>query len=423
MRLLILFYLITLTALAQTDFNSLWQDIKDNSHQIKSYEQELKLKELEKERAQRHWLPKLNLGYSNFQTNDPGGVFFNNLGQGAIENSDFSPANLNNPDTEQFSFTKVQIILPLYEGSMKHNKDKMQNKLYEAQKYQLVADLNTEYTQALNDYVSIDRIKSTQIELNKIEKQLKRVIKNYTFGSKNNPLGRSGLLGLKGVQQRLIVTNSNLTSDVKHRLRILSFKANKDINNTKKINDIVAYLNNLLQSKSETKSTRLKANEMKLEAFKLAPDMETARFLPQVNLFAEQNIYQGDRDDNQTQTIGIALRWSLFDSDNYGRKSEALQRVRAQSQKLKHARLQERAYKESLKNTKENLEQSLKNTYENSDLLAEQATLTFNLYRRGKVNALQLAEILNRKIDLEINKLQLENMYLQTVLKNYEINN
>jgi hypothetical protein len=423
MKTLLFFTLTTSFALAQVSFDKVWNDIKNKSHNIKSFEQDLKLKELEKERSKRHWLPKLNLGYSNFQTNDPGSVFFNNLGQGAIENSDFSPNTLNNPDTERFSFTKLQIVLPIYEGNVKNNQNKMQNKLYEAEKHQLQANLNSEYAQALNDYVTIARIQYVQQELNNIEKRLNGVLQKYTFGSKNNPLGRSGLLGLKGVKQRLVVTKNNLNSDQEHRLKILSYKSQTPINEITSIDNIISYLDTKLPAKSTLKSTNLKANELKLEAYQLAPDMETARFLPQVNLFAEQNMYQGDRDDNQTQTIGIALRWSLFDPDNYGRKAEALQKVRVQSQKLKNARLQESTYRESLLMSKKKLEQSLKETYTSSNLLNEQATLTFNLYQRGKVNALQLAEILNRRIDLEINKLQLETMYLQTSLKNYEINN
>ena len=415
---------ITSSAFAQMSFEDVWKNIEEKSQNLKSHEAQIELTKLEKERANRHWLPNVKMGASIFNTNDPGGVFFNNLGQGAIAQADFNPDTLNNPDTEQFSYGQITVELPLYEGGMRAGASKLREQMYKATQTEYVYHKNTEYTQSLSDYVTIARINHTNSQLKDIKGQLKTLIEKYSLGSKKNPVGRSGLLGLKSVLKRIDVTEKGLSADKEHRLEILSYKSQMTVEKLYQIGNLRTYLiKHLKQNNSAEDSSLLKANKLKVKALSYTKEMEQARYLPRVALFASQNKYQGNRDDNSTQTIGVSVQWALFDPDNYGRKAEASQRIVAKLRALEEGARKEAAYKSSLKKSLSKLNDALEDVDTSAKYLAEQVKLSFGLYKRGSMNALQLAEVLNRRIDLEVNKLNLEQKLIDVSTKQYLLSN
>ncbi len=421
---LITITLFTHNVYAEISFQDLWKQIQSKSEYLKSQEAQIELSKLEKERANRHWLPNVKMGASIFNTNDPGGVFFNNLGQGAITQKDFDVNTLNNPGTEQYTYGQITVELPLYEGGMKAGASKMFDDMYKASKTEFSYHKSNEYTSSLNDYVTIARIKYTQSQLTEVKDQLKNLIDKYSLGSKKNPVGRSGLLGLKSVLKRIDVTQQGLTADKEHRIEILSYKSQSNLSQIESIKDVKKYLKRHLNiDYSKDESSLLKANKLKVKALGSTVNMEKARYLPRVALFATQNQYHGNRDDNSTQYIGVSLQWALFDPDNYGRKAEASQRVVAKQRALEEGARKEAAYKNSLKKSLLRLENALTDVDKSADYLAEQVTLSFGLYKRGSLNALQLAEVLNRRIDLEVNKLNLEQKLIQASTQQYLLYN
>ena len=61
---------------------------------------------------------------------------------------------------------------------------------------------------------------------------------------------------------------------------------------------------------------------------------------------------------------------------------------------------------------------------ENTDgLLKEQTQNAMKLFRSGMLSALQLAEVINRRVDLIENKTKVESQYLDTYSRLYQLNN
>ena len=80
------------------DFEKVWQSYFENSDELRAIREEKKAYELGTKRASLHWAPKVYVMGNWFDTNDPGQVLFNTLGQRAMKQTDFVPNNLNHPD-------------------------------------------------------------------------------------------------------------------------------------------------------------------------------------------------------------------------------------------------------------------------------------------------------------------------------------
>lgn len=94
----------------------------------------------------------------------------------------------------------------------------------------------------------------------------------------------------------------------------------------------------LSSSNSSLYSSMLLAQELKVSSLENVKDMEKARHLPRVGLFAQTNIYSGDRDTANAQAYGIYLAWDIFNSDSYGRVGEANAKFRASEPRLKQGK-------------------------------------------------------------------------------------
>src|SRR5690606_13689079 len=88
-------------------------------------------------------------------------------------------------------------------------------------------------------------------------------------------------------------------------------------------------------------SNNFKASEENAKAMAVAAEMEKARFLPKLGVFAESQAFSGDRDMANSYTAGLYLQWSLFDPADYGKHSEALLKANASSKQLQALRQQE----------------------------------------------------------------------------------
>ena len=115
--------------------------------------------------------------------------------------------------------------------------------------------------------------------------------------------------------------------------------------------------------------------------------------------------------------------WDLFNSDSYGRVGEANAKALAGQAKLEAGKQEEKIMMDQLLESKATLEKSLV-LLENSDnLLKEQTQNAMKLFRSGMLSALQLAEVINRRVDLIDNKNKAEAQYLDVYSRLYQLNN
>jgi hypothetical protein len=79
--------------------------------------------------------------------------------------------------------------------------------------------------------------------------------------------------------------------------------------------------------------------------------------------------------------------------------------------------------RDQLLDSKSTLEKSLVLIEDSDKILKEQTSNAMRLFRSGMLNALQLAEVINRRVDLIENKYKIESQYLDVSTRIYQLNN
>lgn len=406
-------------------FDDLWQNIKKNAGEIETSKRKNDQIKLELDRFKRHWVPNVSLGASHFETDDPTGVFFNNLGQASITQQDFIPSKLNSPKKHDFQKISLSLTLPLYEGGAKSKRVEMGQKLLDAQSLDLKAQEVMIYRELALKYGNILIHKKTNSDLNDLKTKVSSILNRYEQGSKSNLVGYSGLLGLKGVRNRILGMKSKTSAHLSNDANWIIVKANIDESWSPKSQGIEQFISVHLKSKSKKlpESTYLKSKTSKVKAMEFIPQMQKARFLPQVGFFARKDYYNGDRDSNDTSSLGIYMGWSLFDNESYGRVSEARASLLSAKASIKSGISREIIARRSLNSADTSLKRNIQLMNSSKTLLNDQTLVALKLFKRGKLSALQLAEVLNRRVDLidQTQKVLLE--YLKVNAQIYQISN
>jgi Outer membrane efflux protein len=414
-NLLFLSLLISGVVLGQEmSFEQIWKQYVENSHELASLKNAKSAADLGQERGELHWLPKVSLMGQWSDTNDPGQVFFNNLGQRAITQSDFIPSALNRPDRHRFLNGMIGVDLPLYEGGLKSHQASLLKEVARASEIDIEAKKTEYYSNFGRHYGSLLIHETNAVSLKTLKSDLRKIIASYEVGSKSNPVGYSGLLGLKGVANRidglLTVYEMQLHNDKEWIIGkaglISSFRPVLK-------SDIRQYMDNtFVHDESAKYSSLLLANEVKVNSMSYMPLMEKARYLPRVGVFAQNALYSGNRETENSQSFGLYLMWEIFSSDSYNRKSEAEAKLLAGQANLKAFKQEEEIMKSNLVASRATLEKSLELLSDSDGLLSEQSKNSMKLFRSGLLNALQLAEVINRRVDVVEQKNEAELKYL-----------
>jgi hypothetical protein len=297
--------------------------------------------------------------------------------------------------------------------------------LVKASEMEMKAKKSEEYAELGRQYGGVLLLSQNEALLFDLKKNLGKIISNYQVGSHNNPVGYSGLLGLKGVDNRIEGMLFEFDMKVSNSKKWIDTKTQtNDVWSPDLGQKLKDFLNsNLTHTSTASYSSMMLAQEFKVSTLDNAKDMEKARYLPKVGLFAQNNLYSGSRDTATSQAYGVYLMWDLFNSDSYGRVDEANAKSMVGKSKLEAAKQEEKIMMDQLLESKITLEKNLV-LLENTDgLLKEQTQNAMKLFRSGMLSALQLAEVINRRVDLIENKTKVETQYLDTYSRLYQLNN
>ncbi len=404
-------------------FDEIWEQLHKNSLSHQSLEQEKVAQDEAKARSERHWWPKAYVAGQWFSTNDPAQVFFNHLGQRSVGSADFNPSQLNQPGRKTFQAATLGLDLPLYEGGFKAQQVTMYEKLVRAAELDLKAKKTEEYSELGRHYGQLIVYHQQSSKLNNLKEELIKILKSYQVGSQSNPVGYSGVLGLKAVQNRMTGMLDEFQLKMIQSQKWIQGKMNDE--STWKVDhdqDLKKYLEkNLAPQTSQSYSTMLLAQELKASTMNEAKNMEKARFLPKVGVFAQSNLYQGQRDSSTSQVYGLYLMWEIFNNDSYGRLGEASAKARAAEAKVAAYKQEEKIAMEQLDEAKQTLDRNLDLLNETDALMLEQTQNAMKLFRSGLLSALQLAEVLNRRVDLIQQKNQVQIQSLEVHSKIYQL--
>lgn len=384
---------------AELTFGQVWAIIAKDSRALKASTFERDAASEARHRASRHWLPRLYLDAKGYQTNDPALSFFGVLSQRSVKTADFAPSALNEPGNNWFSRGSIGFDLPLYEGGMKASQAEIQEQVLAAKNALLEKTKVEQFLEVSRAYGAINALAEQREKFLDLQATINKISKAYQIGSKSNPVGYSGLLGIKTLANRIqgfIAENQARYLANKAMLEEMGLHREDWVpvrSTTLKFID-----NNFREATGV--SAAVSAQDAMAHAARSHSKVEAAKYLPRIGAFAEKYLINGNRKTEGGYSAGFYLQWNLFNPNDYGLAKEARLNALAVEQSALAFAEQERAdakgLREAIRASRENLELMEKS----EALLEEQTRVAENLFRNGSINALQLVEALSRRADL-----------------------
>ncbi|TGK87328.1 transporter [Leptospira noumeaensis] len=420
-------------------FSDLWKQIEENSSARKSKYLEWKAGEIAKDRAGKHWLPRVYTDLRTFQTNDPTLNFMGKLSQRSATDSDFSTAStryrpsnfldsnnqpystlnsdtmnlfskdtLNNPGSHTYSRGTLGMDLPLYEGGSSKTLAVMNEKRSAGLKFEWLAVRDREFAQSGFYYRAIQTLNEYKQRLDKIKKIESKFQSNYSLGNKGNPVGYAGYLALKSVKNQISILEkqSDLQiQDYKDTLYVLSDLPSSEIETIE--SDLNVFLDTYFKRPMVyERSNQMNAQIKYAEGEKLKSDMEMAKFLPKVGAYSEAYGYQGSRNTTNAYQAGVYLQMNLYNPKDMGVVEESKLNAEAALKKLEEKTKEEESHVKSLFQKEITLMESLTLVRETVKYQEEQVGNMQKLFQSGAISAIQFAETLNKS--LELNRVLME---------------
>lgn len=384
-------------------FAEIWRKVSESSPAQEGARLRTQSVEESLSRAKNHWLPKVYLDARSYRTNDPGNSFFGLLEQRKVETTDFSPNPLNHPNSQTFTRGALGLNLAFYEGGMKQAQTEMFRHQVASQKL-LASQIELEqYAQSGFAYGMIASRQTQKAKFKELSGEISKLMKRYQLGQKSNPVGYSGLLGMKSLANRIAGLVEQLEAQENASYGVLKEMGIKEVNWIPQSFDARAFVDQYLstpQSLQESRSYKTLAEIEETQAANQASTMEKARYLPRAGAFAEAYLFNGSRATSNGYTAGLYLQWNLFDPSDFGRYKEAKLQAMAADQFTQASIQRENAEQKNLLETIRALRSNLARLDESDKLLSEQTRVSSTLFKNGSINALQFVEILNRRTDL-----------------------
>ena len=332
--------------------------------------------------------------------------------KGRLAPQTFVPSYLNSPGGHFYQSGTLGLDLPLYEGGSRVAQHEAQKKATEAKEWGLRASLAEQYSEAGKIYATLLALSIESENLEKLQYRIKDLLFRYHIGAKSNPVGYSGLLGLKTLKNRIIGILQENCAKQQAMKSALSRMAEELPEQWAVESQEVSHFINVTFAMPALSHTKRSAEERALyaaaEATEKGADAEKSKFLPRIGVFASGNLYAGSRGSATSYASGGYLQWDLFSASNYGALSEAHHIAAASVARAEAQSLRTRIEWDSAVKNAGALEENLSLMGESTKLLEEQTDTSSELFRSGAINALQLVEVLSRRADLLISRTEME---------------
>lgn len=383
-------------------FQEIWARVERNSSETMASHESAEVARIDSARKSRHWYPHLYADLKTLATNDPALSFMSNLGQRRIRTGDFNPSSLSQPGYSMMEKGTLGLDLPIFEGGASLAAASASEKIYASKKWETRATARRQRAQLGKLYADLISGREEALELKDLQQKIEEVLRQYQVGSRSNPVGYSGLLGLKSLRNKvkmMLIENETRDVNLRNQIQALAFDLPKDWQ-PKEASSGGIIAEAFSSVSNEGVSADVRAAKLQAEAMTLQKRIERSKFLPQVGVFAEGDVYHGDRNTATSYTTGAYLRWNLFTAANFGATDQAEHSAYAGAYKAAAVERDSKIQSQSAANSIKALEESLKLTKESLDLLKEQTNNAKLLFRNGAINALQLVEVLSRRADL-----------------------
>jgi hypothetical protein len=396
------------------EFDQLWSKSGPQSASIRAAAATESAAGSKAARLSRHWFPKLSLQSQLVSTNDPTTTLFSTLGSRSLEAADLNPATINQPAREWFARGGLNLDWAIFEGGARTQAQQGANLELEAQTLQLAIQKDAEYAMWVQQYARGLSVERELKQLLDVKSRLAQSLKTYRLGSKENPVGYSGLLGLKALMNRVEALEAQLQADASQVTHWFRSKTNLSTLNLKYEGAPKKFIEHRLGQAAKAGEARTSQSAQKMaEAYSQYAEAEKARWLPKVGLFAQGNLVNGPRNLGTALEAGAYLQWELFNPTQIGVLSESRALASAAEARAAGQSEEARVRQQSLVEVLPVLSANLDRTQDSMALTSEQTQVTDRLFRSGSINALQFVEVLSRRVDLIEAQKQLEFAYAE----------
>jgi outer membrane protein TolC len=396
-------------------FERLWKGIATNAPALQAADEEALAAKAAAGRAKSHWAPRVYLDARAYRSDDPAMSFMSLLESREVESSDFAPSSLNHPVEKTYGQETLGVDWALFEGGARKAGADAASKIHQAKSYEATAIRSGLYAKTAGTYAALMSLEKEAADLGRLQSTVREMLDKYFIGAKSNPVGYSGLLGLKtllnrleGLQAEISAKKNSLQGDLTLQAGVLP----KDWAIVP--GPVVPFLDQALPMPSQmTSPGSVLAAQAGAEAMEKMRGVETARFLPRVALFAQGSLNQGERAASHGYTAGAYLQWNLFEAGSFKAKEEAARRAKAAKAQAEALTLQTASDRVRATETLKALQTNMVLLDESEKLMEEQTRTAQTLFKNGSINALQMVEVFSRRADLVDQKARVEMEYAQ----------
>ncbi|MDW3211426.1 MAG: TolC family protein [Reichenbachiella sp.] len=383
--------------------------VQQHNWDLKKMNQQIGMADSDSRSANAAFLPSVNFTETFTNTTDPMMAFGTKLGQSSIEQADFNPTLLNNPDNISNFNTSINIEQPLF------NLDGLYGR-----KAALKQSEAGQYDKAWMQKMMIIKAKSLYYQL-VLTIQAEEVMVHLKSASEANrkvaqdlfdqgAITRADLLGaelrLKQVEsewlraQHQVVKVNSLLLQHMGEVEVYQIDPIDPIPNIEEANAM------LVESNLSEQRADLKAIKLKAEAAGYGYQSQKGSFVPRVNAFGRYSFndpqFLGTQADNYL--VGVQLKWDVFKG---GKQIGATQKANYQKQ---YAQI---AYEESRSRADHELQQ-LKNDFELAIKQKELAELSVDQARAlHQIRQDRFAQGLEKTSDLLMDESNYMNQEMQ----------
>ena len=226
-----------------------------------------------------------------------------------------APDDLNYPDDRNFFQEKIQYKLPIYVGGKLQKYGEITDKMTGISKLDRKRVLNEKIFETRKTFYGISLVENYITSLNKILKnveELENTVRNMVKEGYALDIDLLQVQTKKADVLRMI-NQAKLHRDLAYQY--LSFLLDDKVVSIHKIDDDVP-MPKMSRDEMLKRNIDIQKAHTGLEVTGLAIDAEKADFLPQVGAFAEygsaDNTFLNDFTDKDAYTVGVQLKWNLF---------------------------------------------------------------------------------------------------------------
>lgn len=312
------------------DINQALSMLENNNLELKISHFNEEMKAYEAVAAKGNHYGKLDLTVSGMRSNDAGNVFgfklqsreatFGDFGFSEFDGTNpnilsVQPADLNYPKARNHYQTKISYMLPLYTGGKLSEYGRITDALHRMSQWDSEKLINEKIFQTKKAFYDISLVDNYILNLSKIIKNinhLESIVKS--MGDE----GYAQDIDLLEVQARRAEAESmynqaKLNRDLAYQF--LSFLLNEEVSSIKKVNDM-APMPKIDSVEVESNNIDIQKALLGLQITEMAMKAEEANYLPTVGAFGEygsaDNSFWNDFRDKDSYTIGVQLKWNLF---------------------------------------------------------------------------------------------------------------